>query len=42
MAAVCYDGKYEIMIRVEVPLVKKQNSVEDGQVHAPLDIGNYL
>lgn len=42
LTMVCDDGKYETMITVEKPLIEERGDIEDGQVGASLDIGDYL
>lgn len=42
LAAVDDDGEYEIMIRVEMPLVEKWSIIMHGYISATLNIGNYL
>lgn len=37
-----YDIKHETIIRVEMSLAKKWNSVEDAQIYLFQDVGNDL
>lgn len=36
------NGEYETMIRIEKPLIKARDDIDNGQVGASLDIGDYF
>lgn len=42
LIVICYDSKYEMMIRIEMPLIEEWGSIKDNQVGASLDVGDYL